>query len=251
MRKLLKDQEVGLDPNFRYRGKTQTRIETLSDACFALAITLLVLSSNVPTSFDSLKASLVDIIPFGVCITLISVIWYQHYLFFLKYGLQDKSVVLINTFLIFLILVFVYPLKFLFKVIFQLYAGLFSGDMASINILFTDVIRLEDTASLMIIYGVGSSSIFFTLAAFYWHANRRRAELALSGYEAASTKTGLYVNLAMGLIPLVSALVAGLDLFGRHTFTVSGFVYFLYPIVMPILGRRRGKVENKLLAEEA
>ncbi len=251
MRKLLKDQEVGLDPNFRYRGKTQTRIETLSDACFALAITLLVLSSNVPTSFDSLKASLADIIPFGVCITLISVIWYQHYLFFLKYGLQDKSVVLINTFLIFLILVFVYPLKFLFKVIFQLYVGLFSGDTAYIKVLFTDVIRLEDTASLMIIYGMGSSLIFLTLAAFYWHANRRKEELALDPYEIASTRTGLYINLAMGLIPLFSAFIALLDLFGRHTFTASGFAYFLYPILMPILGRKRGRIENKILAEKS
>ncbi|MFY0598296.1 MAG: hypothetical protein JXR03_01410 [Cyclobacteriaceae bacterium] len=42
MRKILKDQEVDLDPHFRYIGKNQTRVEALSDAAFALVITLSV-----------------------------------------------------------------------------------------------------------------------------------------------------------------------------------------------------------------
>lgn len=36
---------IGLNKKFNYRGENQSRVETLSDAVFALAITLLVLSS--------------------------------------------------------------------------------------------------------------------------------------------------------------------------------------------------------------
>lgn len=54
MRQLLKNTEVGLDPYFNYRGKNQTRVETFSDAAFALGITLLVLSSTVPETFRPL-----------------------------------------------------------------------------------------------------------------------------------------------------------------------------------------------------
>lgn len=112
MRNLLKNQDVGLDPHFRYRGKDQTRVETLSDAAFALAIALTVLSTSVPKTFDELWVSMSDVIPFGLCVTLVMVIWYQHYLFFFRYGLQNKGIITINSILIFLILVYVYPAQF-------------------------------------------------------------------------------------------------------------------------------------------
>jgi hypothetical protein len=47
MRQSLKENNIlGLNPKFEYRGQNQTRLETFSDAAFALAITLLVLSSS-------------------------------------------------------------------------------------------------------------------------------------------------------------------------------------------------------------
>jgi len=69
-----KSKIIGLDQHFNYRGENQSRIETLSDAIFALAITLLVLSSSVPETFEQLWASMSDIIPFGLSTTLIIVI---------------------------------------------------------------------------------------------------------------------------------------------------------------------------------
>ena len=50
----MKDQEVGLDPYFRYRGKNQTRVEAFTDAAFALGITLIVLSTSAPNTFEEL-----------------------------------------------------------------------------------------------------------------------------------------------------------------------------------------------------
>ena len=69
----LKDQLVGLDPKFKYRGLNQTRIETFSDAVFAFTVTLVALSSSVPETFEELKESFRDIIPFFLCAVLIVV----------------------------------------------------------------------------------------------------------------------------------------------------------------------------------
>lgn len=248
MRRLLKDQEVGLDAHFRYRGKNQTRVETLSDASFALAITLLVLSSSVPETYEALKKSLWDIVPFGFCVTMIMLIWYQHYIFFLKYGLQDRAVILINTFLIFLLLIYVYPLKFLLKVIFQIYAGLITGDTKTLNFLFSEVIQIKDAPGLMALYGFGAALIFSTMALFYRYALKRKKELDLSVYEIFETKTGVYLNLFLAAVPFLSGCIALLGLFGRYTFAAAGFIYFLYPVIMPIFGVYRGKRSKKALA---
>ncbi len=249
MRHHLKDQEVGLDPLFRYRGKNQTRLETFSDASFALAITLVVLSNTVPDTFEALYHSMRDIIPFGICMVLVMVIWYQHYIFFLRYGLQNIGIIVLNTFLIFLILIYVYPLKFLFKLLFEIYAALISGDNSQINYLFTEVINIEDSQALMTIYGIGASLIFFTLGLMYWHAMKKREELELDEYELFVTKVSIRTNLIMGVIPLLSALVALTGLFGRFNFMVAGFMYWLYPLLMYFHGRWAGKKKRKLISD--
>ena len=83
IRGLLKNKKSLQGKDFVLRGEAQTRIETLSDAVFAIAIALLVLSSSVPERYDELLLSMQDIIPFGVCITLLMLIWYQHFIFFI------------------------------------------------------------------------------------------------------------------------------------------------------------------------
>lgn len=232
MRGILKDQEVGLDPHFRYRGKNQTRVETFSDAAFALAITLIVLSSSVPKNFADLWLSMRDVIPFGLCVVLVMVIWYQHYLFFLKFGLQNRTIIAYNTFLIFLILIYVYPLKFLFVVLFTLYEGIFTGNNAIISQLFTGTLPAGDTGKLMVIYGLGASLIFLTLAGMYRHALKMKTPLQLNDYEAYVAKDSMITNLLLASVPFLSSLIALFGLFGRWTFIVSGFTYMAYPIVM-------------------
>lgn len=250
MRKWLKEQEVGLDPNFRYRGKNQTRVEAFSDSAFAIALALTVLSSSAPSTFDELWLSMREVIPFGLCVILVMVIWYQHYLYFLKYGLQNIRIIALNTFLIFLVLVYVYPLKFLFKVLFELYTGLITQDQEIFDVLFTDIIRLEDTQALMIIYGAGASLIFFTLAVMYLQALKYQKTLELDRYEIFDTKTGILTNILLGAIPFLSMLIAALDLFASNTFLVAGFTYMLYPPVMISYGfineRKKKELMKKL-----
>ena len=229
--KTLKDQLVGLDPKFKYRGLNQTRIETFSDAVFAFAFTLVVLSSSVPETFTELKASLREIIPFLICIVLIIVIWYQHYIFFLRYGLQNTRTVVINTFLLFLLLIYVYPLKFLATFLFELYAGFITGDQSSFQESYAQDM---DGNFLMTSYGLGAMLIFLTIALLYKHALKKREELVLDEYEVFATKTSFIHNLLMAAIPFLSSLISIFEIFGDSPINVvvAGFTYMLYMPVM-------------------
>ena len=82
---------------------------------FAFAVTLLVVSLEVPRTFHELAETMKGFVVFAVCFALLIVIWREHYVFFRRYGLQDAGTVWLNAALLFVVLFYVYPLKFLFN----------------------------------------------------------------------------------------------------------------------------------------
>jgi hypothetical protein len=65
------------------------RLETFSDAVFALAATLLVVSLEVPVTFDELLVDLSGFGAFAVGFAALVLIWTVHTAYFRRYGLQD------------------------------------------------------------------------------------------------------------------------------------------------------------------
>ncbi|MEO1052934.1 MAG: TMEM175 family protein [Bacteroidota bacterium] len=235
-------KSVELDKSeFRLRGLDNTRIEALSDGVFALAVALLIISSSIPENFDDLLKFIDGFIPFAATISLLMLIWYEHYIFFVRYGLKDAGAVAINTVLLFLILFYVYPLKFLFGVLYQLFYAIFTNSKARFDRLFTEVLRQDQADDLMVIYGLGAASIFITMAGLYFYAYRKKEKLELDKLERFDTRTSIYSNLLMAGIPICSALFAFFEMAGRHTFTFAGMLYWLYMFVMPVFGAIRRK----------
>lgn len=238
---------VGLDSRFRYRGLNQTRIETFSDGVFAVAFTLVVLSTSVPETFHDLKKAITDIVPSFICIVLLIVIWYQHYVFFLRYGLQNTRTVVINTFLLFLLLVYIYPLKFLVRFLFELTTGFLMGKGGNFIDTFGGEMNNPNMTLLMVTYGLGATLIFATISWMYRHAHHKRKALDLNDYEAFSTRISMWQNLVMSSIPFLSVIIISLSIFGKGpiNYTIGGFIYMLYPPVMAIFGARVRKMEKK------
>ena len=142
-----------------------TRLEGFSDAVFGFAITLLVVSLEVPATFDDLMVAFRGLPVFAITFAMLLLVWHEHHSFFRQFGPQDGVTIWLNGLLLFVVMVYIYPLKFLFAMI----AG-FRGEVR--NGLPTSMIRVDQVVPLMVMYGLGFAAIFAVLALMYLHAAR-------------------------------------------------------------------------------
>lgn len=201
----------------------------------------------MPKTFADLLVFLDDLIPFAACMALLMLIWYQHYVFFIRYGFKDAKIVAINTLLLFLILFYIYPLKFLFKILYQLFPALITSDQDVITHLFTTVMPFKEAPVLTMIYGFGATAIFFTLTWMYYIAWRRSEKLELSESETFDTKMSMIHNFLKGIIPAISFFVSFIGSNPITSFSNAGMVYWAYLPLMLAFRYFSNKKRAKLL----
>src|SRR5580765_6023027 len=80
---------------FRWRGEI-TRLEAFCDVVFGFALTLLVVSLEVPHSYAEMMAAIRGFLPFAVCFAQLVMIWLGHYRFSRRFGLEDPYAVFLN-----------------------------------------------------------------------------------------------------------------------------------------------------------
>jgi uncharacterized membrane protein len=197
-------------PRFRNRSDSVSRLEGFSDTAFGFAITLLVVSLAVPNRFDELLKQLSGLPVFAVTFALVATIWYGQFVFFRRYAMSDFVTVVLTLLLLFVVLFYVYPLKFLFAVAFQ------TGGIS---------FQERDVPTLFLIYGLGFASVSLVLALLYAHAYRKRDELGLTEWESLVTRLSVVGHLATAMIGLVSAGLAQV-IPQPATASVAGFIYF-------------------------
>src|SRR5580658_8951495 len=115
IRRALADSRIAGEAGVRWGGHEVTRLEGFTDAVFAFAVTLLVVSLEVPKSYPELIEAMRGFPAFGICFALLAVVWYEHYRYFRRYGLETLVTVILNCVLLFCVLLYVYPLKFMFS----------------------------------------------------------------------------------------------------------------------------------------
>jgi hypothetical protein len=221
---------------FRLRGNETSRVDGFSDVVFGFALTLLVVSLEVPKTYGELHATMRGFLPFAVSFTLLMSVWYAHYFFFRRFGLQDTGTIILNAMLLFVVLFYVYPLKFLF--------GLAIGQMA--GFVAHDQLQDNQTAELMVIYGLGFTAIYLLFFALYWNGWRQREELELSPLERILTKIYMADHLAMAGVGVVSCLLA--VLLPRRMAGDAGYAYLLTAATKAFFGFYGGR---KVRAERA
>ncbi|CAN5774308.1 hypothetical protein BH24ACI5_BH24ACI5_09310 [soil metagenome] len=150
-----------------------SRLEEFSDAVFGFALTLLVITSAVPRNFDQLMLLLQGIPAFACCFALLVWIWHEHDTFFERYPLQDGVTTLLNSALLFTVLLYIYPLKFMFDSFMFQVLGLRSDDQLT-------RMTLDELARASVLYGLGFFVLTGLFALLYLHAYRRRAALGMS-----------------------------------------------------------------------
>ncbi|HEX5170295.1 MAG TPA: hypothetical protein VFW11_14055 [Cyclobacteriaceae bacterium] len=152
-----------------------------------------------------------------------------------------------NTILLLIILFYVYPLKFLAKLLTQIYGSLLGklfGLTMPINHISTEGRNLPE---LMIIYGAGVSGIFIVLMFMYRYALKNKEELGLNDIEVFETRISIKANLLMAGIPMLSALLALIIGHPAIAGTVGGITYLLYWPVMTIFGKKTSKQRKQIL----
>jgi uncharacterized membrane protein len=177
-----------------------SRLEAFSDAAFAFALTLLVVSLEVPRSYQQLIALLHGSLSFACCFALLVWIWHEHNMFFRRYGLQDQWTVVLNGALLFVVLFYVYPLKFMFDSMFQQFVPGAFPDLQRMS--------LAQLARASVIYGLGFVVLFVMFTLLYLHAYSKRAELRLDPLETYDVRAFAAHHLVSAGVGLIATLVA-------------------------------------------
>jgi len=204
--------------DFEWRGGNPTRVEALTDMVFAFALTLLVVSNSPPNSFAELIDLLWGFPGFAVAFAILLLIWHSHYILFRRYALEDGWMTTLNAGLLFLILFFVYPLKYLATMLSEFVRSVAEGAPRP-------PFSFAEAEVALIILSIGYAAVFLMFLLLSMRAQSRADALELTPRERQLTRFAVYehsVHVVVGVL-----VVLGVLLIPRPWATFSGFLYCL------------------------
>jgi uncharacterized membrane protein len=200
---------------FRWRAGEISRLEAFCDVVFGFALTLLVVSLEVPHNYEEFIVAMRGFVPFAVCFAQLIMIWRAHYQFSRRYGLEDPYTMTLNFVLLFLVLFYVYPLKFVFTMLFEQVTG------------HGMVMGVHEVSVLMRTYAGGFTAVFGLFGLMYIHAYKLRNEMELNRLEVLQTLFSIRENVIMVAIGAIAFALA---------FKYPGWAGWWFFMIGPALG---------------
>jgi hypothetical protein len=193
-----------LRDGFLERGRVVTRLEAFVDAAFAFAVTLLVISLDaIPDSIPAMLQALKGTPAFLASFAQIMYFWSAHATWSRRFGIDDGHSSTLSLLLVFLVLVYVYPLKILFGSFFAWTTGGWLPPVADIG-------SLLDLQLMFVMYAVAFGTLSLCLAALNRHALHARVEPALEPGERAMVRGEIGRWIFSALVAGASILAAWL-----------------------------------------
>lgn len=211
------------EAGFQWRGAQPSRVEALSDMVFAFALTLLVVSSAPPGSFAELQDLLWGFPGFAAAFAMLLMIWHDHYIFFRRYALEDGWTTTLNAGLLFLILFFVYPLKYLATMLSAFVQSVAEGAPRA-------PLSLPEAQQSLMMLSAAYAAVFAMFFALYSHAASKADQLDLSERERQLTRFSRWqtgVHVLIGTSVVLAAWIIPLPW--------SPFAGFLYCLIGPLI----------------
>ncbi len=226
-------EDLPIKNGFRLRGTEMTRTETFTDAAFAFALTLLVVSiDSVPSSYEELWIAIQGIPAFGLSCALLFLFWYGHWNWSRRYGLEDFPSIVLSFVLVFVMLCYVYPMKYVTSIFVAWITDRKLEVGASIN-------SIDELYGIFTMYSIGFVALSLVVLLLYLHAWAVRDSLELNAVERHQTRTdiGSWIILSsVGVLAILMGVFAP-----RHPMTVPGWAYMLLAILMPAWGIYRDR----------
>jgi hypothetical protein len=224
--------------DFRLRGKEISRVEGLSDAVFGFAITLLVVSLDVPHTAAEVLHVMRGFFAFAVTFAALFGVWRMQFNFFRRYGLEDNTTVALTGVLLFVILFFIYPLKFVIGTIIErlmFHAGWSAA---------AEPISGPGFNLMYLALALGWAAVLGVFTLLHRHAYRMREQLQLTPIEIFDTQARMW-RYGASAVPgvLGAAMALALALFpGKEEVVVYPFVAIM---LLFSVGLRRFRGEHK------
>jgi hypothetical protein len=197
----------------------------------------------VPKTLHELYSDFILGMPgFLIGFTFLMLIWHDQYLFFRRYGLRDTRTIFWTACLLFVVLFYIYPTKFLFTFVFNNNRITDHGE--TVNMVTTGT----EMRQLMVLFGFGFTLVYFILWQTYRHAYRLRKQLSLTPLEEYIARTHNYKHLILCIIGLLSIAVAFIIPAGRSVYAGSVF-NLIFPAMYGFRVFRKRKMK-KLFTEE-
>lgn len=235
------------DSGFLIRGAQPTRAEAFVDAAFAFAVTLLVVSvGSIPHSVDELVNAMRAVPAFAASFIVITLIWQEHRQWSQRFGLEDGRTIRLSLALVFMVLLYVYPLRMMFT----LAIGSLSGGALWAHPVALD--GIGDLRALYVIFAIGYAVVALIIVQLNRYALRHAETLALSANERVRTGTTVRIWLSISIVALLSLLLAlVLSVVAPFALTmgVPGDIYILIWPASMILSRR-GRAKLAALQQE-
>ena len=214
-----------------------TRLETFTDAAFAFAVTLLVISvDDVPSNYAEFELALKSVPTFLVSLLQLMMFWLGHRKWSELYGLDDARSVGLSIMLIAGILILVYPLRVIYSLAF---AVLTDGWLPS-----GFSVGGPQVGFIFAFYGIAFAVLSGIILMLYAHAYRSRHSLRLDELEIFDTKGHIVawgVLSATGVVACLVALLASED-----WAPLSGWIYMWLGVAMPWLSWRHATSRQPL-----
>lgn len=233
------------------RRRRGSRLEAFVDAAFAFAVTLLVISvGSVPETTEELLLALKQLPAFAASFALLVLLWWTHVVWSRRYALQDGRAVLLSLLLVFLVLIYVYPLRMMFASFFAwISGGRLLGALSGAHLPGAALGQQgRDLQIMFTVYAIVWITLGWVIRAMFRHAWKHRDALGLSDAERTELRGDIA---ALAMIPLTGMLALGfialVSLLGYPGLSgLSGFAYALLGFSGRVARRAR---ERALIAD--